>query len=109
MGYSIPVNEILTYDELSQNLYYLKDQPNAITYITSYYKKRWGFCLSYNDFLTLNKESKFKVVIDSEFNENGNLTYGELIIKGKVDEEIFFSSYICHPQMVNNELSGPSV
>lgn len=109
MGYSIPVNEILTYDELSQNLYYLKDQPNAIPYITSYYKKRWGFCLSYNDFLTLNKESKFKVVIDSEFNENGNLTYGELIIKGKVDEEIFFSSYICHPQMVNNELSGPSV
>ena len=53
--------------------------------------------------------SEFRVFIDSEFKEDGNLTYGELIIKGEVEEEIFFSSYVCHPQMVNNELSGPSV
>jgi len=109
VGYSEPIEDELSFEELERNLYYLKDQPDAIPYITSYYSKRWGFCLSFNDFQKLDKNSRFKVFIDSEFKEDGDLTYGELIIKGKVDEEIFFSSYVCHPQMVNNELSGPSV
>ena len=65
--------------------------------------------MSFNDFKKLDRNSRFKVFIDSEFKDDGNLTYGELIIKGEVEEEIFFSSYVCHPQMVNNELSGPSV
>ena len=109
VGYSEPIQDELSFEELERNLYYLKDQPDAIPYITSYYSKRWGFCLSFNDFKKLDKNSRYKVFIDSEFKEDGDLTYGELIIKGKVDEEIFFSSYVCHPQMVNNELSGPSV
>ena len=109
VGYSEPIQDELSFEELERNLYYLKDQPDAIPYITSYYSKRWGFCLSFNDFKKLDKNSRFRVFIDSEFKENGNLTYGELIIKGEVEEEIFFSSYVCHPHMVNNELSGPSV
>jgi len=109
MGYSEPINLELSYEDLVPNLYYLKNQPNAIPYITSYYEKKWGFCLSYNDFRKLNKNSTYKVLIDSEFDSNGVLNYGELLIPGKTKEEIFFSSYICHPQMVNNELSGPSV
>ena len=109
IGYSEPINDIVSFEELEKNLYYLKDQPNAIPYITSYYSKRWGFCLSFNDFQRLDTASEFRVFIDSEYKEDGNLTYGELIIKGEVEEEIFFSSYVCHPQMVNNELSGPSV
>ncbi|MDA7710506.1 DUF4910 domain-containing protein [Flavobacteriaceae bacterium] len=109
VGYSEPIEDEISFEELERNLYYLKDQPDAIPYITSYYSKRWGFCLSFNDFKKLDKNSRFKVFIDSEFKDDGNLTYGELIIKGKVEQEIFFSSYVCHPQMVNNELSGPSV
>jgi len=109
VGYSEPIQDELSFEELERNLYYLKDQPDAIPYITSYYSKTWGFCLSFNDFKKLDKNSRFRVFIDSEFKENGDLTYGELIIKGEVEEEIFFSSYVCHPQMVNNELSGPSV
>ena len=109
VGYSEPIEDELSFEELERNLYYLKDQPDAIPYITSYYSKRWGFCLSFNDFKKLDKNSRFKVFIDSEFKEDGDLTYGELLIKGEVEEEIFFSSYVCHPQMVNNELSGPSV
>ena len=109
VGYSEPIEDEISFEELERNLYYLKDQPDAIPYITSYYSKRWGFCLSFNDFKKLDKNSRFKVFIDSEFKENGDLTYGELIIKGEVEEEIFFSSYVCHPQMVNNELSGPAV
>ena len=109
LGYSEQIDDEVSFDDLEKNLYYLKDQPDAIPYITSYYSKRWGFCLSFNDFQKLDRNSRFKVFIDSEFKDDGDLTYGELIIKGKVEEEIFFSSYVCHPQMVNNELSGPSV
>ena len=109
VGYSEPIEGELSFEELERNLYYLKNQPDAIPYITSYYSKRWGFCLSFNDFQKLDRNSRFKVFIDSEFKEDGDLHYGELLIKGEVEEEIFFSSYVCHPQMVNNELSGPSV
>ena len=109
IGYSVPINKEIEYSELVEHLYYLEDQPDAIPYITSYYSERWGFCISYNQFKCLNKDTKYKVYIDSELNPKGKLTYGELLIKGESEKEIFFSSYICHPQMVNNELSGPSV
>ena len=107
VGYSIPFEDEVSFDELKKNLYTLPDQPNAIPYITSYYKERWGFCLSQEQFDTL-ENGNYKVVIKSTL-FNGELNYGELLIKGKSDKEIFLSTYICHPSMANNELSGPAV
>ena len=93
-------------------MFYLKHN-QRLPYITSYYKKRWGFCLTYNQFKEINikysDEDDFKVVINSNLNNNGSLNYGELIIKGKSRKEILISTYICHPSMANNELSGPIV
>ena len=113
IGYSIPVKKYLSKEELFKNLYFLKKQPNAIPYLTSYYKKKWGFCLSYNQYKILDKQyssnNKFKVVINSSLNINGNLNYGEIILKGKSKKEVLISTYICHPSMANNELSGPIV
>ena len=109
MGYSEPIDLELSYADMLSNIHYIEDQPDAIPYLTSYYSRNWGFCMSFNEFKKLDQSSNYKLFIDSNFNEKGNLTYGELLIKGKVEEEIFFSSYICHPQMVNNELSGPAV
>ena len=43
VGYSIPINKNITKRELFKNLNFLRNQPNAIPYITSYYKRRWGF------------------------------------------------------------------
>ena len=51
----------------------------------------------------------FFINIDSSHNKNGKLHYGELILKGKSNIELIVSTYICHPSMANNELSGPIV
>lgn len=107
VGYSTPIDAEIEYEELLEHLYYLEEQPNAIPYTTSYYKERWGFCLTYDEFKVLPKGT-YKVKIDSKL-ENGSLTYGEVLIPGKSDKEIFLSTYVCHPSMANNELSGPVV
>lgn len=107
VGYSIPVNKTINLTELKNHLYSLPEQPDAIPYITSYYKERWGFCLTHNELLGL-EEGEYQVVVDSEL-FNGSMSYGELIIPGKIEREIFLSTYICHPSMANNELSGPCV
>ena len=109
VGYSEPIDKVIDFNELNEHLYFNEKLPSAIPYVTSYYSKNWGFCLSFNEYLKLNRDSKYRVFIDSNFNKNGSLTYAELVIPGKSEKEIFFSSYICHPQMCNNELSGPVV
>ena len=107
VGYSIPFEGNLELSELKKNLYTIPDQPKAIPYVTSYYQKRWGFCISQEEFDNL-KKGTYKIVIKSKL-FNGKLNYGELIIKGKSKKEILLSTYICHPSMANNEVSGPSV
>ena len=107
LGYSIPFEGKLHLNELKEHLHTLPNQPNAIPYITSYYKEEWGFCISQNDFNSL-KDGEYKVKIDSKLFK-GKLNYGELILPGKSKKEVFLSTYICHPSMANNELSGITV
>ena len=105
VGYSQPIKTTISKKNLLNYIYTQKDQPNSIPYVTSYYKKNWGFCLSENKKKKL-PNGNYKVFIDSDF-KKGNLELSHAIFKGTSRKEIFFSSYICHPSMANNELSGP--
>lgn len=107
VGYSLPVNKKVNLEELKTIIYTQPEQPDAIPYVTSYYKERYGFCMTQNQKNNL-KEDNYHIFIDSEL-KNGSLTYGEIIIPGDSNKEVFLSTYVCHPSMANNELSGPAV
>lgn len=109
MGYSTTVNQKVTLEELLPLIHTQPDQPDAIPYVTSYYKERYGFCMSQEQKDAL-QEDTYHIYIDSDL-KDGSLTYGEILIpstEGNKDE-IFLSTYVCHPSMANNELSGPAV
>lgn len=112
LGYSLPIDEWLEFSELKKYLYVQEDQHDVIPYVTSYYCKRTGFCLSFNQMNKLAEygdKYKFHAVIKSEFNPEGVLNYGDFLIKGESEKEILISTYICHPFMANNECSGPAL
>lgn len=107
MGYSTPIDKWVSLEELKKIIYTQPEQPDVIPYVTSYYKERYGFCMSENQKQSL-KEGQYHIVIDSEL-KNGSLTYGEIIIPGESKKEMLISTYICHPSMANDECSGPSL
>lgn len=105
VNYSTPIQAEVELEELRNHLYTLPDLPQTIPYITSYYKERWGFCLTHDEYEKL-QLGKYQVYVDTTL-EEGALTYGEVLIAGKSTQEVLISTYVCHPSMANNELSGP--
>lgn len=105
IGYSTPVDRFVELDELLQYIHVEEEQPEVIPYVTSYYTPRFGFCMSKVKRDAL-KAGRYHMVIKSRLFE-GVLNYAELLLPGKSEKEVLLSTYICHPSMANNELSGP--
>lgn len=111
VGYSEPVNRVMDKSELLSHIHYLPEYPNVIPYVTSYYEKNWGFCVTKHEYECLG-DGPFKVFIGSSYKSRelgGSLSYGEIVFPGISSQEVLFSTYICHPSMANNELSGPVI
>ena len=107
VSYSEPVRTRLPLEALRERLHSLPDQPDLIPYRTSYYERTWGFCLSHRQLLGL-RPGDYDVVIDSTL-EPGHLSYAELAIEGEGEGEVLMSTYVCHPSLANDNLSGIAV
>ncbi len=107
VGYSTAVDTELPLADLQRHLYSLPDQPDAIPYVTSYYERKWGFCLTQRERDTL-PEGTYRAFIDAD-HRAGSLVYGQVVLPGESANEVLFSTYCCHPALANNELSGPVV
>lgn len=107
VNYSMPIKRKVGKEELLSHLNTLETQPDAIPYKTSYYNRDWGFCMPHS-WLTKFTDDEYEVYIDSTL-KDGSLSIGEGFVKGKSKKEFVFTTYLCHPSMANNELSGPAV
>jgi aminopeptidase-like protein len=107
VNYSAPIDRDIDLPLLQAHLYSLPDLPTAVPYVTSYYRPSWGFCLSHAQRANL-PAGTYHARIDSEF-VDGSVPIGETVLHGETDAEILLTSYLCHPSMANNELSGPLV
>lgn len=107
VNYSEPIDMWLSFEELKKHVHTIPHLPEAVPYVISYYKERWGFCMSQNQLDAL-PQGNYHVYIDSE-KVDGELNFAQAILPGKSKKEVLISTYICHPSMANNELSGPIV
>ncbi|GLH79947.1 aminopeptidase [Bradyrhizobium sp. SSBR45G] len=107
MGYSKPVQAVLSRAELARHVHTLPDQPDLIPYRTGYYADDWGFCLPDRLWQEMTDDS-YRVDIDSELS-HGALTYGELFVPGRTNKEVLITCHICHPSLANDNLSGISI
>jgi aminopeptidase-like protein len=105
VSHSEPFRGKMPLAELKKHLHSLPELPKAIPYITSYYKRRWGFCLSHEELLAL-PEGDYEVKVDTEL-KPGRLEVAEAVLPGSTGNEVLLSTYLCHPSLANNELSGP--
>jgi aminopeptidase-like protein len=107
VSYSEPVRTTLPLDALRERLHSLPDKPDVIPYRTSYYERTWGFCLSHRQLEALTP-GDYEVVIDSTLGP-GQVSYSELQIEGDGEGEVLVSTYVCHPSLANDNLSGIAV
>lgn len=106
VSYSIKCDITLSFSELEKHLHTDPNLEQAIPYRTSYYKPTWGFCVTQSQLSTLrNATQPLHIVIDSAFHD-GFMTSAEAIHHGISSREVLISSYICHPAMANDSLSG---
>lgn len=102
LQYSEPVSTEIDLEDLRQHLYVCENYSDARPYVTSYYKRNWGFCLPSSTKLI---PGRYTVKIDSRL-FNGALNYATADFPGKSEETVLFSTNICHPSLAINELSG---
>jgi aminopeptidase-like protein/aminoglycoside N3'-acetyltransferase len=104
VSYSLPFNGTVTREDLFRHLHTHPRLDDAIPFIFKYYERDWGLCCSKNlkDSLT---DEKYRVVIDSGFTF-GSLKVGECIAQGKSDKTFVLCAHLCHPGMVNDDLTG---
>ena len=106
VGYSVPIAETLPGADVLEHIHWLPEHPDWIPARTAYYERTWGFCTTATQRDSIDRTAEYDVLIDSSLDEGGSLTYAELVVPGRTEEEILLSTYTCHPSLANDNLSG---
>jgi aminopeptidase-like protein len=104
LGYSLPVDRTISLAELKKHVFTHRGEADLVPYRTSYWQEQWGFCMSSRQLESL-VDGDYHVVIDTSL-EVGSLTSGEVNLTGESEEEFILSTYVCHPALANDNLSG---
>ena len=108
VGYSTPVRTRMVGSDLRERLHTHPERPDWIPARTAYWAETWGFCVTGEQRESIRPDEEYEVCIDSRL-EDGHLTYAEAVIEGRSDDEVLLSTYICHPSLCNDNLSGIAV
>ena len=98
VSYSVPVRQTMSLDELRPHLHSLQSAPDLIPYRKAYYDDSWGFCLRHRD-LELLEEGEYEVCVDTSVGP-GNLTYGEFLVPGEIEDEIHRTEHELLPRAI---------
>jgi aminopeptidase-like protein len=104
LNYSVPVDTVVSLDELREHVFTHPENPDLVPYRTSYYVERWGFCMSQRQLDALGP-GDYHVVVDATL-APGATTYGEFLLEGSTPDEVVLTTYACHPSLANDNLSG---
>jgi aminopeptidase-like protein len=104
VSYSLPFEGVVSREELLRHLHIHSRLPEAIPFVFKYYERDWGFCAAQTLRDSLNEDA-YRAVIRSSF-EPGELKVGEVIVPGESDETFMLVAHLCHPAMVNDDLTG---
>lgn len=104
VSYSLPFEGVVSRDELLAHLHVHPTLPDAIPFVFKYYERDWGLCATreLRDRLT---DTRYRVVIRTTF-EPGELKVGEVVIPGESPQTLMLAAHLCHPAMVNDDLTG---
>jgi aminopeptidase-like protein len=104
MSYSESVDQVVDRETLLKHLYTHPLLEDAIPFVFSYYKRRWGLACSRRLKEALQNDH-YRVRIDSEFTQ-GSLKVGEVVLPGESEQCFVLCAHLCHPRLVNDGLSG---
>lgn len=113
LSYSLPIDQILSWDELAPHLYFSEKRPDAVPWQFKYYERNWGFCLAKSVYDHLLRDAKYHAVIDVDFvtDEQNGFRIGTGVIHpegGKAEGagEIILCTHVCHPNQANDDAAG---
>lgn len=105
LSYSLPKKINGELKDIKKHIWTSKKRPDAIPWEFKYYERSWGFCLSHNELKKFKDNDRVKGIIDVSFGAEP-MKVGEYYIKGNSKKDILFMTNICHPNQVNDSISG---
>ncbi len=104
VSYSLPYTGELAREELFNHLHVHPRLPDAVPFVFKYYERDWGLCCSQMMKDSL-KDDYYRVTINTDFSY-ATLKVGEVVVAGESDDCFVLCAHLCHPAMVNDDLSG---